>query len=862
MINGDELQARVNIVDVVGKYVTLTKKGAEYDGICPFHNDTKASLRVNPVKQVYKCFSCGAGGDSLDFLQRKGMDFKEACEALGHTEQTTPKPAPQPEWQQALPDSAPSSIQHWTKGNPSRVWAYHTHEGRLLGYVCRFENEDGSKDILPFTFQTNGKTAKWKWKGFAEPRPLYNLHKVVSAPLKTTIVVVEGEKTADSLQERLPSAVVTTWQGGSKAIKKTDWTPLAGRKVIMWADHDVPGYEAMGEISALLTDSPVKKFVRNPEGAPKGWDVADAPWSADEVRAYMLANLSDTLIEQAPEPEPQQEPDFERFEVPDYPDPTPAPSNELRPFRVLGYNKTELGNNEFYIYSYKSKQVLRFTPGSFTDKNLIQLADLGWWQHTFPAKNGFDADMAAQYLMNSCYDQGVYDSDNIRGIGAWYDEGRVIVHAGTHLVSKGAKHDLREFESKHIYEANKPFGFELKPPASTKDAHKFLELIQMMSWERPVNSFLFAGWCIIAPVCGALPWRPHIWVTGSSGTGKTTAMGIIKEMIGKIAVHAQGVTTEAGVRQTLGHDARPVIFDEADSDGRNDADRLQSILALVRASSSSDGGLIIKGGQQGTSKSFQIRSCFAFASISPKVQNQADRSRVTVLSLVKDRDTERARKSWEIMQRLMLEIIQKDYAEAMISRTLSILPAIIENARVFAKAAAAVLGEQRAGDQLGALLAGAYSLHSNGVITFENAVKWVSDKDWTEIKNTESDELTLLSRLMETITTVEGITGNKYERTIGELILRASDNIFVEGEIISKEGADMRLKRLGFKAVDGGFLVANSSTYIDGLLKETNWSKNHQKILIRIPGSKQVDATRFAPTVRSRAVFVPLEYLQ
>lgn len=857
MINGDELQARVNIVDVIGKHVTLTKKGREFDGVCPFHNDTKASLRVNPAKQIYKCFSCGAGGDSLDFLQRKGLSFQEACEQLGHIEPSTPMPAPQQEWRQMIPESAPTSITHWENGQPSRVWAYHTAQGQLLGYVCRFDKENGAKDIIPYTYQSNGKTTRWKWKGFEEPRPLYNLHIVASSDPKKTVVIVEGEKTADSLQERLPSAVVTTWQGGSKAIKKTDWTPLAGRKVILWPDNDVPGFEAMAEIASLLTDSPVKKFVRNPEGSAKGWDVADAHWNADEVRAYMLANLSDTLIEEVH----QDEPEFTPFEVPEIPDPVPTLSNEMRPFRVLGYNKTEGGNNEFYIYSYKSKQVLRFMPSTFTDKNLIQLADLGWWEYTFPTKKGFDADMAAQYLMNSCYDAGVYDQDNIRGVGAWYDEGRVIVHAGTHLVTNGSKFDLREFESKHIYEANKPFGFELKTPTPTKEAHRFLELIQMMNWERPVNAYLFAGWCIIAPVCGALPWRPHIWVTGSSGTGKTTAMGIIKEMIGRIAVHAQGVTTEAGVRQTLGHDARPVIFDEADSDGRNDTDRLQAILALVRASSSSDGGLIIKGGQQGSSKSFQIRSCFAFASISPKVQNQADRSRVTVLSLVKDRETERARRNWEKMQRIMYDIVQPSYAEGMISRTLSILPAIIENARIFAKAAAAVLGEQRAGDQLGALLAGAYSLHSGGLISYEAAVKWVSDKDWTEIKNTDSDELTLLSRLMETMTTVEG-AGSKFERTIGELILRAAGPHIIDGEIVRKDDADARLKRLGFKVVEGGFLVANTSNYIDGLLKETNWSKNHHKILIRIPGAEQVDSTRFAPTVRSRAVFIPLRYLE
>lgn len=856
MIDSEPLLSNVNIVDIIGKHVQLTKKGSEHEGLCPFHIDTKPSMKVSERKQIYKCFSCGAGGDAIDFLQRKGATFHEAVQDLGNAPVYTPPPSSKATWVDAVPDSWPIEIKHYKFGNPTRAWAYHNREGVIIGYACRFEFQDGTKDVLPFTFKTDGSKSRWRWQAFDEKRPLYNLH-LITQQAEKTIVVVEGEKTAESLQERLPSAVVTTWPGGGKALGKAHFSPLNGRKVIFWPDNDVPGFEAMAKIASFLENPKTVKFVKNPPEAGKGWDVADAHWSADEVRAYMLANMTDEIIR---EPEPEQ-PEYPPFEVPDTPDPAPNPSNEYNPFRALGYNKTETGSNEFYVYSYKSKQVLRFTPSGFTKNAMVQLADIGWWEHKFHAKSGFDLEMASQYLMNICYDQGVYDQDNIRGIGAWYDEGRVIIHAGTHLVANGAKYDLRDFESRNIYEANKPFGFELKQSLTSRDAHRFLDLIQMMNWERPVNAYLFAGWCIIAPVCGALPWRPHVWITGSSGTGKTTAFGILKRMIGKIAVHAQGVTTEAGVRQTLGHDARPVIFDEADSDGRNDTERLQSILALVRASSSSDGGLIIKGGQTGSSKSFQVRSCFAFASISPKVQNQADKSRVTVLSLVKSLDTKKAADSWRKMQKVMAEMLTSDYPEAMVARTLSILPAIIDNARIFANAAAAVLGEQRSGDQLGALLAGAYSLHSNGVIAFEDAVKWVESKNWDEIRNTESDELTLLSRLMETMTTVESSGGAKLERTIGELIMLGSAEFTPEGEVILPQDARARLRRLGFKNVEGGFLVANSSTYIDGMLKETNWTKNHGKILSRIEGSRQENSTRFSHT-SSRAVFIPLSYLE
>ncbi len=64
----DAVKERADIVDVVGEHVVLKKKGKEYVGICPFHNDSRPSMTVSPAKQFYYCFSCGAGGNSIKFL--------------------------------------------------------------------------------------------------------------------------------------------------------------------------------------------------------------------------------------------------------------------------------------------------------------------------------------------------------------------------------------------------------------------------------------------------------------------------------------------------------------------------------------------------------------------------------------------------------------------------------------------------------------------------------------------------------------------------------------------------------------------------------------------------------------------------
>lgn len=73
----------VNIVDLIGRYVALQPKGKEFVGLCPFHDDHKPSFTVSPVKQIFKCFSCGAGGDAIKFLMRREqMTFPEAVEHL------------------------------------------------------------------------------------------------------------------------------------------------------------------------------------------------------------------------------------------------------------------------------------------------------------------------------------------------------------------------------------------------------------------------------------------------------------------------------------------------------------------------------------------------------------------------------------------------------------------------------------------------------------------------------------------------------------------------------------------------------------------------------------------------------------
>lgn len=81
----DEIKNKINIVDIVSEYLDLHKKGRNYWGICPFHEDTNPSMSVSPEKQMFKCFVCGQGGSVINFVSEiEKITFGKALSKLGN----------------------------------------------------------------------------------------------------------------------------------------------------------------------------------------------------------------------------------------------------------------------------------------------------------------------------------------------------------------------------------------------------------------------------------------------------------------------------------------------------------------------------------------------------------------------------------------------------------------------------------------------------------------------------------------------------------------------------------------------------------------------------------------------------------
>lgn len=164
-------------------------------------------------------------------------------------------------------------------------WDYHAADGSLLACVYRHDTPTG-KQYRPWDVASRSMR-------MPEPRPLYNLPAVVAAD---AVVLVEGEKCADALMH-CGIAATTAMGGAATALDKTDWTPLAGKTVAVWPDHDEAGARyADAVIQKLLHTGATVRRVSVPQDKPAKWDAADAVAEGFDVEALLRASLPVTGI--------------------------------------------------------------------------------------------------------------------------------------------------------------------------------------------------------------------------------------------------------------------------------------------------------------------------------------------------------------------------------------------------------------------------------------------------------------------------------------------------------------------------------------------------------------------------------------
>ncbi len=157
-----------------------------------------------------------------------------------------------------VPAERPVKINsEWVRYKITHYWPYKNQQGQTRLYVVRYETPEGKQTPQMTLQRSDTGKIKWRFKGISGPRPLFNLDKIAHSP-GAQVIVVEGEKKASLLQEIIEGSgcaaalVATCWIGGAQAVKKTDWSPLRGRKILLWPDHDDVGARAMQDVIAAI----------------------------------------------------------------------------------------------------------------------------------------------------------------------------------------------------------------------------------------------------------------------------------------------------------------------------------------------------------------------------------------------------------------------------------------------------------------------------------------------------------------------------------------------------------------------------------------------------------------------------------
>lgn len=534
---------------------------------------------------------------------------------------------------------------------------------------------------------------------------------------------------------------------------------------------------------------------------------------------------------------------------PDYSD-VKDPKAIDKNFEILGYNE-----GIYYYYPHGSRQIVALSASAHTIQNLLQLDSLSQWEapyrhlETMPSHSKITV-WATNELMRRSVEKGVFlEEDRARGCGVWRDEDRIIVHAGDALYVDGNRASFGHVKSRYTYVAASRLMRVQKEHAGNKHAHILREICERITWENPLSGILLSGWCVIAPICAALEYRPHIWIVGQSESGKSTVVDkIIKPVLGNIAMHVHGGTTEPALRDMMGYDARPILYDEAESEETRGT--TEAVIGLARKAST--GSVIKKFGQ----RPFKARFSMCFSGINPAVHKTADKNRISFLVLKKDKRPD-AMERYDQLCDLIDAHITEDFSEMLLARTVKYMDVLMENITIFQRAARKVIGGARASQQIGTMLAGAYLLSSSKVIEFEKAKEWIAQFEWNNHTaiDSESDSERLLQYISNSLVRWSPETKTSRENSIGELIM-----VMYEDPL--RRDADSVLRNHGIAVKDGRVYFSNSAPQMAKILDKKEWFANWSRTLGDLDGAVKEGNTYFSAGLRSRAVSIPISYFQ
>ena len=619
----------------------------------------------------------------------------------------------------------------------------------------------------------------------------------------------------------------------------------------------------------------------------------------DEMALLWLdpAKASEACTEAPPDPEPEEpteadgEPEEKKEEtaesekddtdVPEDTLPEAAPRQtwlDTADFRPIGYD------TERYYYMPKQKgTIAAFTIAGHGKQAFLSMAPLSWWERTFGGENGVSWNTATDALFRACERAGFYRPERLRGRGCWLDDEGLVMHLGNRLLPPDGttyiNPETYHGADDHIYERRTRLAGPSNERALTSDqARSILSMFRDLLWIDESSGDLLAGWTVLAPISGALAWRPHVWLCGSPGSGKSEVLKTLvvpllggEKSKGGMGAFYEAGSTEAGIRQELRADALPIVYDEAEKDQEGSkSDRvMQAVLALARSASSASGSSVVKGSAGGSAVSFQVWSMFCMSSVSPGLRQEQDKTRISVLHMHGNSSMaphERAQ-HWQDYQP-RLAAITTTIGRELMARTIGWLRdgRLTETLKVFKAAAAQVLGDSRSGDQYGTLYAGAWTLMSEEPPDMIEAKEIIGSGG---IRSHLVDQLPegrkVLEALLQASARLEFASGPARTLNVGELVdmVRPLHGLISDTVTVAREWLNRHGIKVEMLAGSDVLLLANRSKWVEKTLRDTPYGDAWREALRSVQGiDVSGPMTIFHAGLSSRVVIIPLHLLQ
>ena len=684
-----------------------TNDGINIMASCKFHEDKEPSLSITLGQGkgdagLWNCFSCNRSGTVVNLIQEiRGISDREKMELFfGKGTKDKPRKEYKRQKQDMTDDSAAKADPRLHSPGKNYTIEHHHYstEGEHVLTVFRIPKDKRPKDkkiakVMAYAVTDASPSGLLKIKGapgyagdVGQLLP-YRYELVAQQDKVNTIVIVEGQSTADSVAHRLgPSVGVMAGYGGVNN-KRTEWSKLndliaqTNAGVVLVPDRDgdnsnMPGMRLMVRIAEELKTKKINLVLDAQQ--PKGFDLEDVDWNAQKIVQWIQGHtvpleeaqeILETIdqqrraqppVQREPEPPPplqqQQEP-VKRKKEPDFISPDVATVLSNGHFALAGRFESMGAHDRppYLFFNHITKNYMVVDPDKLAKPSvMLELSpDIQWWNMQFKGEKGTISKTLANFKWQPAVIQASNSIpritlDDMLGRGLSFDtfkDNQIMVFStGGRVVGlgdmQGKEFDIFSKNLRHRYTHGQKLPFSYYTPRSGMpenlcgSAKSLVEAVCNLTWKGELDGYMMCGYLVTALVGGCLNFRPQLWVTGASGTGKTwMTEQLLQPFFGIYMKGTSAQFTKAGVQRMIGSDSLPFIIDEAESRTQNDQKTLDEILSIVRTSTQKSQAQVKANIQNDGVSYYMPRASFILLSNAERLPTHADKNRFVNLSL-------------------------------------------------------------------------------------------------------------------------------------------------------------------------------------------------------------------------------------